>query len=236
MRVNPAIREYQKIADEPCNHDHWSGFREVPAAAEVWSAGRQGHDDPVELEPNVVAGPYTSIGDYLERHYLLLREDAVAPLRNAVSEVQAYPHILERDSREDAYVYERVSGSLSSTFFKILTQTGVLYGLYIHQFWHSGSCFLQSQAIGQKSQLGTVQTVTYWQYCCIDACERWSRSFSPPPASQTADLMSNQASSQFAALLLSLHALCPASSRTRRKLTSSSLRQTRLKLTLRSSG
>ena len=49
----------------------------MPKATELWNEGRVGHDVPVELEPNQVAGPYSSIDDYLERHYMLLREDAV---------------------------------------------------------------------------------------------------------------------------------------------------------------
>ena len=108
MKLNQSIRNYVRGADSTGNESHWSGLREVPVAAEVWSSGRQGHDDPVELEPNTVAGPYPSVGNYIERHYMLLREDAVAPLRDAISEVQAYPHLLEKDSRESAYVYERV--------------------------------------------------------------------------------------------------------------------------------
>lgn len=118
MTLNMAIREYEKVADSSRDETDWIGFREVPAAAEVWCDSRQKHDDPVELEPNVVAGPYKSINNYLERHYMLLREDAVAPLRNAVSEIQAYPHMLEKDSREDANVYERVS-TVRTTRLKI---------------------------------------------------------------------------------------------------------------------
>ena len=116
MKFNQSIRDYVREADSIGNESHWSSFREVPVAAEVWRDGRQGHDDPVELEPNNVAGPYHSIEDYLERHYMLLREDAVAPLRNAISEVQAYPNLLEKDSSEDAYIYERVCAALLGFF------------------------------------------------------------------------------------------------------------------------
>jgi len=55
-----------------------------------------------------VVGPYKSKEDYLERHYTLLREDAVAPLRDVVSELQIHPHIMEKESDNSAYIYEKV--------------------------------------------------------------------------------------------------------------------------------
>ena len=105
MTLNRAIRNYQTTADGLRSQSNWSGLPEVLSAAEIWSDTDQGQ---VELEPNIVVGPYPSVDNYLERHYMLLREDAVAPIRDAVSEVQAYPHMLEKDSREDAFIYERV--------------------------------------------------------------------------------------------------------------------------------
>lgn len=85
MKLNRSIRDYARDADRVANQSHWTNFPEVPKAAELWDEGRVGHDIPVELEPNKVAGSYPSVDDYLERHYLLLREDSVSQL------FQTYP-------------------------------------------------------------------------------------------------------------------------------------------------
>ena len=61
----------------------------------------------MELDCNIIVGPYSSVGNYLERHYRLLREDALSPLRDVISEIQIRPHMLERDSQNDAFIYER---------------------------------------------------------------------------------------------------------------------------------
>ena len=75
----------------------------------MFKEGRKDHDENVELLENIIVGPYTSKEDYLERHYSLLREDAVAPLRDVVSELQLTPRILEKDSDNSAYIYEKVN-------------------------------------------------------------------------------------------------------------------------------
>ena len=107
MRVNQSIREYVRGAGKLGDPSHWLGFREVPVAKEVWNEAREGHEEPVEIEENLVVGPYPSRDDYLERHYRLLREDAIAPLRDAISEVQVCPYLMEKDSREGASIYEK---------------------------------------------------------------------------------------------------------------------------------
>lgn len=78
MQLNHSIRDYARGADNTGDESHWTNYPEVPKATELWDEGRVGHDVPVELEPNLVAGPCDSVEDYLERHYLLLREDAVS--------------------------------------------------------------------------------------------------------------------------------------------------------------
>jgi len=108
MTTNPSIREYFQASKQPADPSHWTGFREIPSSLEVFNQGRKGHEDDVELTETIVVGPYKSKEDYLERHYTLLREDAVAPLRDVVSELQIHPHIMEKESDNSAYIYEKV--------------------------------------------------------------------------------------------------------------------------------
>lgn len=107
MTLNRRIREYA-IAGQPTDPSHWTGFREVPSPSEVFDEGRMEHSTTIEIARNTVVGPYISKEDYLETHYSLLREDAVAPLRDVVSEMQVYPHLMEKDSDNNAHIYEKV--------------------------------------------------------------------------------------------------------------------------------
>lgn len=109
VTLNMSIREYAKTTGQPADRSHWTGLREIPTSSEVFDEGRTEHDTPLELKANTVVGPYTSKEEYLESHYRLLREDAVAPLRDVVSEIQYYPQLLEKDSDNGAYIYEKVS-------------------------------------------------------------------------------------------------------------------------------
>ena len=82
MQLNHSIRDYARGADNAGDVSHWTKYPEIPKATELWDECRVGHDVPVELEPNLVAGSCDSVEDYLERHYLLLREDAVSSSPN----------------------------------------------------------------------------------------------------------------------------------------------------------
>lgn len=102
--ISDYLREVRKIGDpDPTS---WLNKSEVPSSAEI--------NDPndeyeIELPVNKVAGQWADRQEYLKSHHLLLREDAVSPLRNAVSEVRNEPHIMEQDSQEDATIYEKVN-------------------------------------------------------------------------------------------------------------------------------
>lgn len=65
-------------------------------------------EEEVEVPANQVVGPWESKRRYLSDNYALLREDAVTPLRNVVSEMKAEPRVLEKDSVEHSYIYEKV--------------------------------------------------------------------------------------------------------------------------------
>lgn len=97
------LRELRQIADPDAGS--WLNKSELPSSAEI--------NDPndeyeIELPVNKVTGQWADRQEYLKSHHLLLREDAVSPLRNAVSEVRNEPHIMEQDSQEDAAIYEKV--------------------------------------------------------------------------------------------------------------------------------
>ena len=106
--TNHSIRKYLKTFDRPVNLLDWIHYPEIPCKEEVFHSGSTNESPPIEVSANTVVGPYESKTDYLERHYTLLREDAIAPLRNVISEVQACPYLEEKDSRESAFLYEKV--------------------------------------------------------------------------------------------------------------------------------
>ena len=57
---------------------------------------------------NIVDGPWPSKIDYLRSHYLLLREDALRPLREAVEHVRSMPDLDEDPSRATIGIYDQV--------------------------------------------------------------------------------------------------------------------------------
>ena len=128
MTTNLSIRKYVKIFDQPVDCSDWTTFREIPSSHEIFDQGRTEHTEAVEVHENIVVGPYSSKSDYLERQYSLLREDAVAPLRDVVSEVQAYPRMMESESDNSAYVYEKVSQNNQS--IGAVTENSIRLGLH----------------------------------------------------------------------------------------------------------
>ncbi|KAL4821178.1 P-loop containing nucleoside triphosphate hydrolase protein [Aspergillus spinulosporus] len=79
----------------------WLFKPELPSSDEIF--GSDG--EFVDLEPNKIDGPWASKDTYLKAHYELLREEAVAPLRDAVAIFRSDP-----DMSDDKYVavYEKV--------------------------------------------------------------------------------------------------------------------------------
>lgn len=121
MVVNQSIRQYVKTFDRPVNLLHWTGYRDIPSAEEIFDSGNRNLKEDVLVPDNTVVGPYESREDYLERHYALLREDAVAPLRSVVSEVQEYPLLEERESDTNANIYEKVGIHFSNVLPQVFT-------------------------------------------------------------------------------------------------------------------
>ncbi|KAG4433671.1 hypothetical protein IFR05_010839 [Cadophora sp. M221] len=100
----------------------WRNLPEIPSSAEIkpvykdptlieeepeeWNAYQQNllYDD--KLPHNIVDGPWPSKEAYLGAHYQIIREDSIAPLRTAVTEVQHTPSM---DESDDTRIYTDVT-------------------------------------------------------------------------------------------------------------------------------
>ena len=90
----------------------WTSKPEIPSSAEIAFDEEEDDDDDdenaVTIPCNKLVDPWVSREEYLEAQYRLLREDAVSPLRDVVSEMKEEPYIEEKHSQENAAIYERV--------------------------------------------------------------------------------------------------------------------------------
>lgn len=111
--VNPAIREYWKEAksDGSTGSEAWVSKPEIPSSEEILGTDLPEDDeDCVELMPNHINGPWPSKESYLRAHYELLREDSVAPLRDAVAYVRDEPRMMDSKT---VSIYEKVCHKFS---------------------------------------------------------------------------------------------------------------------------
>ena len=87
----------------------WLRKREIPSSLEIKGEDENAKiEEAIELDVNRVHAPWESKEKYLETHYRLLREDAVTSLRDAVAEVRENPYLTEKDSTNNAAIYEKV--------------------------------------------------------------------------------------------------------------------------------
>ena len=108
-KLNPNVRRYIMASKTDVDSPEWTRKREIPSSLEIKGEDENATiEDEIEIEVNRVHAAWESKEKYLESHYRLLREDAVTPLRDAVSEVRETPHIVEQDSCENAAIYEKV--------------------------------------------------------------------------------------------------------------------------------
>ena len=174
VTLNLSIREYAKTTDQLGDQSHWTGFREIPSPSEVFDKGRTEHSTALVLAENTVVGPYESKEAYLESHYGLLREDAVAPLRDAVSEVQYYPQLMEKDSDNGAYIYEKVSYKTVHLWCTLCSHHPGLH--HCPDFRQCRNCsprHLFIKTSWQESQLGTVKTAAYRRLVGTESGKRY---------------------------------------------------------------
>lgn len=110
-----SIREYMRALVRSKDASSWLGKREIPSSAEIMGItsddGNGTGENEIGLNVNKVDIPWDSKEQYLGAHYELLREDAVAPLRDAVAEVKNEPNLMERDSTDSAAIYEKVGST-----------------------------------------------------------------------------------------------------------------------------
>ncbi|OJJ48392.1 hypothetical protein ASPZODRAFT_165273 [Penicilliopsis zonata CBS 506.65] len=104
--ANRDIRDYFAAAESAslAGDESWLLKPEIPSPEEIMDTDDQ-DNDCVELLPNKIVGPWPSKQFYLKAHYDLLREDAVAPLRDAIAYVQADPGMMDSQT---VSIYEKV--------------------------------------------------------------------------------------------------------------------------------
>jgi helicase required for RNAi-mediated heterochromatin assembly 1 len=105
------------------NHpEKWRNLPEVPNSAEIMPAEDETIDtqcseenwddyqkDPVydpNLPKNIVDGPWPSKDEYIGAHYQILREDAIAPLRQSIQEFRRHRSM---DDDKHTCIYTHVS-------------------------------------------------------------------------------------------------------------------------------
>ncbi|KAI9793563.1 MAG: hypothetical protein M1816_007996 [Peltula sp. TS41687] len=111
VSANVLVRKYG-LSNRPeagVDTGSWQTRTEIPTAREIMDEtdGAEADEDAnaVEIPVNRIDAPWGNKQDYLRTHYELLREDAIAPLRDAVAAVQAFPHMKDN---KGACVYEKV--------------------------------------------------------------------------------------------------------------------------------
>ncbi|PYH98676.1 DEAD box helicase [Aspergillus ellipticus CBS 707.79] len=104
--VNEDIKAYF-VRKCPEDSERWLLRPEIPSPEEIMGV----HDptvDPdeyVDLMPNQIKGPWVSKDEYLKTHYELLREDSIAPLRDAVAYVRENPQMMDSKA---VSIYDKV--------------------------------------------------------------------------------------------------------------------------------
>jgi hypothetical protein len=103
LELNMGPREYlqaqQKISSD--NPRQWQSLPEIPSSEEV----ARSDDQALLIPANKVKGKWKNKEKYLRAHYELLREDSIAPIREAVDAVRKDPEMM--DNKELA-IYEKV--------------------------------------------------------------------------------------------------------------------------------
>jgi hypothetical protein len=100
------IEGYFSESENPApSSEPWMSKPEVPSGSEIMGYCDADTYEDVILHPNRPSGVWSSATEYLGTHYELLREDAVAPLRDAVEYLRDCPDI--KDNNEIS-VYEKV--------------------------------------------------------------------------------------------------------------------------------
>lgn len=105
IELNTGPREYFQAQQRISSNSEaaWQSLPEVPSSKEV----AQSEDQALLIPANKIKGKWKTKAKYLQTHYELLREDSIAPIREAVDAVRKDPEMM--DSKEVA-IYEKVRG------------------------------------------------------------------------------------------------------------------------------
>ena len=100
-RRNLAIQQYLKTHTPTGTLPDWTQCPEVPTLENLFETV----DEEVV---NLIDQPWPSKLEYLKNQYLLLREDALRPLRHVVKVVQDSPHMPEDSLLSNLGIYDHV--------------------------------------------------------------------------------------------------------------------------------
>ncbi|MCJ1309916.1 hypothetical protein MMC25_003577 [Agyrium rufum] len=109
---SPEVRDYlirSKMPNTARDLEDWTNKAELPTAEEV-NVAHTFSDEFINYDnipKNKKVGAWHSKEEYLESHYGLLREDAIASLRAAIQEVKLAPRLMEKQ-QGNGYLYDHV--------------------------------------------------------------------------------------------------------------------------------
>lgn len=170
--VNKDIKEYFVRANSD-DAEEWLKRPDVPSPEEIMGTLDTTDDEYVELAPNSVVGPWQSKDAYLKTHYELLREDTIAPLRDAVAYVREDPKMMDSKA---VSIYDKVC-SLGCSLFTSLTvysiTLGLLHGYHVRTKRPGSSNPIFNQSVGKEYSVGIHQASCQWLYCCPEPSRRW---------------------------------------------------------------
>ncbi|KAL8683219.1 MAG: hypothetical protein Q9186_000831 [Xanthomendoza sp. 1 TL-2023] len=155
LRLNTAIREYVKDTASSARGPPFVHIPEIPTSEEICVPA---DDEEEEVPVNHVVGPWASKQKYLADHYALLREDSVAPLRNVVSELQAVPEVLEKDSVEKSQIYEKVNDRAQAFIVGLTFAHGGVAAKVTFSLRRTGKKIIWEQS--KRLQQGTLVALT----------------------------------------------------------------------------
>jgi helicase required for RNAi-mediated heterochromatin assembly 1 len=122
--LSDGVRDWQKLPEIPTGGEI---LRPSKRSQNKWFTDNECKDDLNDkdnavLPHNIIDRPWDSVEEYIGAHYQLLREDAIAPLRQAVSLYRSQPTM--KDNQELS-IYTHACRSISSVSYKLTRSAGL---------------------------------------------------------------------------------------------------------------
>lgn len=166
VELNLGPREYlrtqHKIAED--NPKGWQGIPEIPTSNEI----ALNDNEAVSVPANKVKGRWKSTEKYLRAHYELLREDSIAPIRDAVDAVRKTPEMMDN---KDLAIYEKV-GDYNFCVKPKLILPGPYPRFHFLSWRRSSSYYLLHSSSRLQDQLAIELTLSVRVHTGIDTCKR----------------------------------------------------------------